>query len=75
MLYDMKDNFPVKLDLEYKDEDSNKVAHLINKYKYNTFYSSISSTVYSLANSEPISLARIYVVIYKMHKAFMNKNN
>lgn len=75
MLYDMKDSFPVKLNLEYRDQDSDKVTHLINKYKYNTLYSSISSTVYSLANSEVGSLARIYAGLDKMHKEFMNKNN
>lgn len=75
MLYDMKDNFPVKLNLEYKDSDPNKVNHMNNKYKYNALYSNISNTVYSLANSEPFSLARIYTVIDKMHKEFMNKNN
>jgi hypothetical protein len=75
MLYDMKDSFPVKLNLEYKDQDPNKVAHMNNKYKYNALYSNISSTVHSLANSEAFVLARIYAGIDKMHKEFMNKNN
>lgn len=75
MLYDMKDSFPVKLNIEYKDQDPNKVAHMNNKYKYNAFYSSISNTVYSLANSEVFSLARLYAGLDKMHKEFMNKNN
>jgi len=75
MLYDMKDSFPVNIELEYKDSDPDKIAHMNNKFKYNSVYSKISNTVYSLANAEVFTLARMYASLVDMYKKFMNKNN
>lgn len=72
MLYDMKDNFPVSIELEHKIVDD---TQSINKFKYNNVYSKISNTVYSLANSEPFVLSRMYASLVEMHNKFMNKNN
>jgi hypothetical protein len=73
MLYDMKDNFPEPIELELKDVIEGQ--HTVHKFKYNHTYGSISNTVYSLANSEPFVLAKMYASLTDMHKKFMNKNN
>lgn len=73
MLYDMKDNFPVKINLELKDQEDNKPAFCVNKFKYNPTYGNISNTIYQLANGEDkFVLAKMYASLVRMHEEFIN---
>lgn len=76
MLYDMKDNFPVKIDLELKEIPEGEVTfNSNNPFKYNVTYGSISNTIYGLANNgDNFTLAKMYAALTKMHETFMNEN-
>ena len=72
----MKDNFPVKIDLELKEVPEGEVVfNSNNPFKYNVTYGSISNTIYGLANNgDNFTLAKMYTALTKMHEKFMNEN-
>ena len=70
MLYDTKDNFPTKINLELIDDVKDNVF----KYKHNKITSCIFNTVHRLSQSEPFVLARLYARLTDMHKEFLENN-
>lgn len=73
MLYDMKDNFPVNIDLQLKPVPEDKPFSSNNRFVYNTTYGKITNVVYNLINSNVYALANLYTGLYNMHKQFLNK--
>ena len=68
MLYDLKGVLPFEVDLELKENDNLKGN---SNYKYNKFYSNLSSVIFELARTSPNQLAKLYVWLENAHKNFL----